>query len=61
MMSVDCIVCGKAMDLAVKPRERWSPLPKNEQPTMISYVFDEWVCPNNHRRDLTYAESRMLE
>lgn len=61
MMSVDCNVCGEAMTLAVKPRERWTPLPKNERPTTIPYAFDEWVCPNDHRRDLTYAESRMLE
>jgi hypothetical protein len=61
MVSVDCNVCGKAMTLAVKPSERWTPLPEDERPTMIPYSFDEWICPNDHRRDLTYAESRMFE
>lgn len=61
MMSVDCSICDEARTLAVKTRERWTPLPKNERPTMIPYAFDEWVCSNDHRRDLTHAESRMLE
>lgn len=61
MLSADCSACGEAMTLAVKPRERWTSLPKDERPTMIPYAFDEWICPNDHRRDLTYAESRMLE
>lgn len=61
MMSVDCNVCGEVMTLTLKPRERSTPLPKNDRPTMIPYAFDEWVCPNDHRRDLTYVESRMLE
>jgi len=61
MMSDDCNVCGEAMTLAMKPRERWTPLPKNERPTMLPYAFDERVCSNDHRRDLTYAESRLLE
>lgn len=45
----------------VKPRERWTPLPKNKRPTMVPYAFDEFVCANGHRRDLTYTESRLLE
>lgn len=61
MITVDCTQCGETMELSVKPRERWTPLPKNERPTMIPYSFDEWVCPKGHRRDLTYAESRMFE
>ena len=61
MVSVDCDVCGETMTLAVKTREHWTPLPKNGRPTMIPYAFDEWICPNDHRRDLTYTESRILE
>lgn len=61
MVSVDCDVCGEAMTLVVKPRERWTPLPKDERPTSIPYAFDEWVCSNGHRRNSTYTESRMLE
>jgi hypothetical protein len=61
MNTVGCAQCGETMKLSVKPRERGTPLPKNERPTMIPYSFDEWVCPNGHRRDLTYTESRMFE
>lgn len=58
MITVDGAVCVETMRLSVKPREEWTPLPKNERPTMIPHAFDEWVCPNGHRRDLTYTESR---
>jgi len=58
---VTCGRCGEKMTLTVKPRERWTPLPKGERPTMIPYAFDEFLCPNGHRRDLTYHESRMRE
>lgn len=61
MIAVDCVLCGETMTHTVKARERWTPLPNNERPTMIPYSFDEWVCPNGHRRDLTYSESRMFE
>lgn len=61
MISVKCQTCGEAMRLAVKPRQRRTPLPRNERPTMVPHDFDEWVCSNDHRRDLTYTESRMLE
>lgn len=61
MFSVDCGVCGAKMELEVKPRERWTPLPEGERPTVIPYAFDEWVCPSGHRRDLTYVESRWFE
>ena len=61
MMSVYCTICGEAMSLAVKPRDRWMPLPKNEGPTMIPYAFDEGGCSNDHRRDLTHSESQMPE
>ena len=49
------------MSLGVKPQERWTPLPNGERPTMVPFAFDEWVCANGHRRDLTYAESRWFE
>lgn len=58
---VICLQCGEAMNLSVKPKERWTPLPQGQRPTAIPYAFDEFVCPNDHRRDLTYQESRMLE
>jgi hypothetical protein len=58
---VICGQCGENMTLAVKPRERWTHLPNGERPTMIPYALNEWVCPNKHRRDLTYGESRMFE
>jgi hypothetical protein len=61
MNSVGCNICEEEMTIIVKPRERWTALPKNERPTMIPYAFDEWVCSNGHRRDLTYTESRMFE
>ncbi len=61
MLTVICDRCGRAMTLAVKLREEWALLPKDERPTMIPYAFDEWSCPSGHRRDLTYAESRMFE
>jgi hypothetical protein len=58
---VVCVQCGEPMKLAMKPKERRPPLPKGERPTMIPFAFDEFVCPNGHRRDLTYGESRLLE
>jgi len=61
MMPVDCTVCSEPMTLAVRPRDRLTPLPKNERPTMIPYAFDKRVCANDRRLYLTYAESRMLE
>lgn len=60
-MAVECNVCGESRTLAVKPRDRWTPLPKNDRPTMIPYALDEWVCSNDHRLELTYAEFRMIE
>ncbi|RKN68670.1 hypothetical protein D7252_14500 [Microbacterium sp. CGR2] len=61
MITVDCSICGETMAHAVKPRERWTPLPQKERPTPIPFAFDEWVCPSGHRRDLTYSESRIFE
>lgn len=61
MITADCTECSEKMELSVKPRERWTPLPPDERPTMVPYAFDEWVCPNGHRRELTYGESRMFE
>ena len=61
MAAVDCGICGGIMSLGVKPQERWTPLQNGERPTMVPFAFDEWVCANGHRRDLTYAESRWFE
>lgn len=61
MIAVNCVQCDETMQLSVKSRERWTPLAKNERATAVPFSFDEWVCPNGHRRDLTHAESRMFE
>ncbi len=56
-----CHVCGKPAQLSVQPPERRRALRPNERPSMLPTTMDEWLCPDGHFRELSYAEVRRLE
>lgn len=58
---VVCAQCGEKMKLSVQPVERRRHLPITERPSTLSTTVNEFLCPNNHYRELSYHENRMLE
>ncbi|WP_168203754.1 hypothetical protein [Humibacter ginsenosidimutans] len=57
MFTAQCTECGQPMTLSVKPEQR---RPK-QAPGRDRTDFDEWFCPNGHRRNLTRVESRAFD
>jgi len=56
-----CHVCHETMIMSVQPVERQRFLPVKERPSILPTTMSEWLCPNGHYRELTYAENRMFE
>lgn len=60
-VTATCYQCDETATMAMQPAERRRYLRPNERPTMLSTTHMEWLCPNGHFREMTYAEVRQFE